>query len=98
MVGCKSGTSRKGPTAPADIDRNQLIEEDKRYRREVAKKNAAKAAALEWVLKVVGNGLIPVGQTNICASIDGTNYLQMILIDRDTNQLFEYIIDCQTQI
>jgi len=27
----------------ADIDRNQLIEEDKRYRREVAKKNAAKA-------------------------------------------------------
>lgn len=30
----------------ADIDKNQLIEEDKRYRREVAKKNAAKAAAM----------------------------------------------------
>ncbi len=30
----------------ADIDRNQLIEEDKRYRREVAKKNAAKAGKL----------------------------------------------------
>ena len=27
----------------ADISKNQLIEEDKRYRREVAKKNAAKA-------------------------------------------------------
>jgi len=30
------------PGPAADIDRNQLIEEDKRYRREVAKKNAAK--------------------------------------------------------
>ena len=31
------------PQTAVDIDRNQLIEEDKRYRREVAKKNAAKA-------------------------------------------------------
>lgn len=45
-VSVKEGVTYVKAAQPADIDRNQLIEEDKRYRREVAKKNAAKAAAM----------------------------------------------------
>lgn len=45
-VSVKDGVTYVKAAQPADIDRNQLIEEDKRYRREVAKKNAAKAAAM----------------------------------------------------
>ncbi|CAE7489133.1 Hadh [Symbiodinium natans] len=42
----ESGTTYVKASQPGDIDRAQLIEEDKRYRREIASRNAAKAASM----------------------------------------------------
>jgi len=44
-ISVESGTPVVQATQPADIDRARLIEEDKKYRREIATRNAAKAAA-----------------------------------------------------